>query len=69
MPMQSYLDILIQKSATANVPLKKAFVHAGVRDSTYYRAIHGRNLRHETANRVEQSIEKLSTLQKRNSNS
>jgi hypothetical protein len=67
--MKSYLQILKEKSAAADVSLKKAFIHSGVRDSTYYRAIHGNNLRHETANRVEQSIEKLHSLQERDKRS
>ncbi len=64
--MLTYMDTLIKKSTDANVNLKKAFVYAGVPDSTFYRAKLGSELRHSTANRVEQAIEKLSALQKRN---
>jgi len=64
--MITYMDTLIAKSTDANVKLKQAFVHAGVPDSTFYRAKHGAELRHDTANKVEKAIEELSTLQKRN---
>ena len=56
------MKILEKKSADANVYLKKAFVSAGVRDSTYYRAKHGKDLRYETAQKVEKEIERLSKL-------
>ena len=67
--MLSYMETLKQMSANENVILKKAFVHAGVRDSTYYRAKQGRDLRHSTALLVEASIGKLSALQKRRASS
>jgi len=67
--MLSYMDTLKEMSASSNVSLKKAFVHAGVRDSTYYRAKQGRDLRHSTALLVEASIGKLSALQERRASS
>jgi len=39
---------------------------AGVSDSTYYRAMHGRDLKYLTAYKVVGAIEKLSALQERN---
>jgi len=60
------MDTLREQSASAKVDLKKAFVYAGVPDSTFYRAKMGRNLRYSTACKVEKAIEKLSALQERN---
>lgn len=62
------MTILENKSADKKVNLKEAFLSAGVRDSTYYRAKMGKELRYQTALKVQQQIEKLSTLQKRNTN-
>lgn len=64
--MLTYMNTLIEKSNEANVNLKRAFVYAGVPDSTFYRAKMGTDLRHSTAVKVEKAIEKLSALQKRN---
>tara|TARA_R110000787_G_scaffold2956_2_gene11337 strand:- start:5762 stop:5953 length:192 start_codon:yes stop_codon:yes gene_type:complete len=59
------MDTLIEKSVYAKVKLKEAFVYAGVMDSTFYRAKMGKDLRYETAMKVERAIEELSTLQER----
>jgi len=63
--MLSYMTILENKSADKKVNLKEAFLSAGVRDSTYYRAKMGKDLRYHTALKVQHQIEKLSALQKR----
>lgn len=60
------MTILENKSVDKKVNLKQAFLSAGVRDSTYYRAKMGKELRYQTALKVQTEIEKLSTLQKRN---
>lgn len=62
------MTILENKSVDKKVNLKQAFLSAGVRDSTYYRAKMGKELRYQTALKVQEQIEKLSTLQKRNTN-
>lgn len=50
--MQSYYTTLFNLAASKHVSLKQAFIKAGVRDSTYYRAEQGRELRYETAKKV-----------------
>ena len=59
------MTILKNISVDTNVDLKQAFVSAGITDSTYYRAKMGKDLRYNTALKVQQQIEKLSALQKR----
>ena len=63
--MLTYMDQLIEQSTHASVRLKDAFACAGVPDSTFYRAKMGKDLRHQTASKVSEAIEKLSTLQSR----
>jgi predicted transcriptional regulator len=63
--MFSYFHILLLQSAQAKVNLKDAFLLAGISDSTYYRAMHGRDLKYLTAYKVVGAIEKLSALQER----
>jgi hypothetical protein len=51
--INSYLIQLIEQAAHANVNLKDAFIHAGVADSTFYRAQSGSyDLSHSTAAKV-----------------
>ena len=59
------MTILKNISVDTNVDLKQAFVSAGITDSTYYRANMGKDLRYNTALKVQHQIEKLSALQKR----
>jgi len=63
--MLSYMNQLIEQSAHAGINLKDAFACAGVPDSTFYRAKMGKDLRHQTASKVSEAIEKLSSLQGR----
>jgi len=43
------------------LPLKRAFMLAGVPDSTFYRALHGQDLRLDTARKVAAAIEQWDT--------
>ena len=63
--MLTYMDQLIEQSTHASVRLKDAFACAGVPESTFYRARMGKDLRYETASKVSEAIEKLSSLQSR----
>lgn len=56
--INGYLEQLEMQAAAAQLPLKRAFMLAGVPDSTFYRAINGQNLRLDTAQRVAGAIEK-----------
>lgn len=57
------MTILKEYADEHNIGLKKAFVYAGVRDSTYYRAMSGKDLRHDTALKVSKALEKLAAKQ------
>lgn len=62
--MKSYLTTLKEKADECGLTLLKAFKAADIPTSTYYRTIQGRTeLRHETAARVMEAIEKLHALQ------
>jgi predicted transcriptional regulator len=61
--MKSYMTILTESCEAHNISLKRAFIYAGVRDSTFYRAKNGRDLRFDTAVKVAKAIEKLSAQQ------
>lgn len=62
--MKSYLTILKDRAEECGISLLKAFKEAEIPTSTYYRTINGdTELRHETAARVMQAIEKLYSLQ------
>ena len=50
--MKSYMTTLRNRARRHRIPLKDAFLKAGVQDSTYYRANQGRELRYETAKLV-----------------
>jgi predicted transcriptional regulator len=50
--MKSYMTTLKNRAKRHRIPLKDAFLEAGVRDSTYYRAKQGKELRYETAKLV-----------------
>lgn len=56
--MENYYKTLSDLATSKGVNLKQAFIKAGVRDSTYYRAKQGRDLRYETAKQVFEIIEK-----------
>jgi predicted transcriptional regulator len=62
--MKSYLNILKDRAEECGLSLLKSFKEADIPTSTYYRTINGdTELRHETAARVMQAIEKLHALQ------
>lgn len=62
--MKSYLQLIQDRAEACNVPLLRAFKSAEIPTSTYYRTINGATeLRHETATKVMESIEKLYALQ------
>ena len=62
--MKSYLNILKDRAEECGLSLLKSFKEADVPTSTYYRTINGdTELRHETAARVMQAIEKIHALQ------
>ena len=50
--MKSYMTTLKNRAKRHRISLKDAFLEAGVRDSTYYRANQGKELRYETAKLV-----------------
>jgi predicted transcriptional regulator len=62
--MKSYLETLQSRADECGLTLLKAFKAADIPTSTYYRTKKGETeLRHETAKRVMQAIEKLHALQ------
>ena len=62
--MKSYLTILTERATECGLSLLKAFKAADIPTSTYYRTVNGdTELRHETAARVMEAIEKLHALQ------
>lgn len=58
MQIQSYIDQLEDLAMAADLPLKRAFMLAGVPDSTFYRVLHGQDLRLDTAQKIAGAIEK-----------
>tara|TARA_S200002703_G_scaffold22651_1_gene19355 strand:- start:249 stop:470 length:222 start_codon:yes stop_codon:yes gene_type:complete len=62
--MKSYMTTLINRARRHGISLKDAFLEAGVRDSTYYRAKQGKELRYETAKLVFDYITNASKKQK-----
>lgn len=62
--MKSYLELISEAAESIGISLLKAFKAAEIPTSTYYRTIHGETeLRHDTARRVMEAIEKLHALQ------
>jgi predicted transcriptional regulator len=62
--MKSYLTILVEQAQDMGLPLLQAFKEADIPTSTYYRAVNGvTELRHQTAVKVMNAIEKLYALQ------
>lgn len=58
--IQSYIDQLETLALAVELPLKRAFMLAGVPDSTFYRVLHGQDLRLDTAQKIARAIEKWS---------
>lgn len=58
--LQSYIDQLEELALAVELPLKRAFMLAGVPDSTFYRVLHGQDLRLDTAQKIAEAIEKWS---------
>lgn len=56
--IQSYIDQLETLAIAVELPLKRAFMLAGVPDSTFYRVLHGQDLRLDTALKIARAIEK-----------
>jgi predicted transcriptional regulator len=62
--MKSYLQTIKDRADECGLSLLKAFKAAEIPTSTYYRTVNGETeLRHETAKRVMETIEKLHALQ------
>lgn len=59
--LHSYIDQLEELALRVELPLKRAFMLAGVPDSTFYRALHGQDLRLDTARKVAAAIEQWDT--------
>tara|TARA_B100001059_G_C17822279_1_gene579060 strand:- start:914 stop:1123 length:210 start_codon:yes stop_codon:yes gene_type:complete len=64
--MEKYIEILQTHADFKEVELRSAFLDAGVPTSTFYRSKQGKELRHRTALKVLESIDKLSAFQKTN---
>ena len=62
MQIHSYIDQLEELSLEVGLPLKRAFILAGVPDSTFYRVMHGQDLRLDTAQKIALAIEKWSPV-------
>jgi len=56
MGMTPYIVSLIKLSTENQVPILEAFKLSGVPTSTYYRAVKGAELKHQTAEKVEDAI-------------
>ena len=62
--MKSYLTILTEQAQSVGLPLLQAFKGADIPTSTYYSAVNGvTELRHDTAVKVMNAIEKFHALQ------
>ena len=62
--MKSYLQIIKEQAAEANVPLLKAFSRANIPTSTYYRTINEETeVRYNTALRVSYAIDQVQAIQ------
>lgn len=59
LPIQSYAAQLEALSLRHAVPLKRAYLMAGVPDSTFYRGKHGTGLRYVTAAKIARAVERL----------
>ncbi|ADD94375.1 hypothetical protein [uncultured phage MedDCM-OCT-S05-C113] len=59
MGMTPYIVSLIKLSTENQVPILEAFKLSGVPTSTYYRAVKGAELKHQTAEKVEDAIYSL----------
>jgi predicted transcriptional regulator len=59
--LHSYIDQLEELALKVELPLKRAFMLAGVPDSTFYRALHGQDLRLDTAQKIAAAIEQWDT--------
>tara|TARA_R110001592_G_scaffold311489_2_gene586356 strand:- start:155 stop:379 length:225 start_codon:yes stop_codon:yes gene_type:complete len=59
MGMTPYIVSLIELSSSSQVSILDAFKLSGVPTSTYYRAVKGAELRHQTAEKVEDAIYSL----------
>ena len=57
--MTPYIVSLIKLSTENQVPILEAFKLSGVPTSTYYRAVKGAELKHTTAEKVEDAIYSL----------
>ncbi len=57
--MTPYIVSLIKLSTENQVPILEAFKLSGVPTSTYYRAVKGAELKHQTAEKVEDAIYSL----------
>ena len=64
--MESYIVNLIKISRKVNISLLKAWKYSGVDMSTYYRAINGAEVKHSTAQKVEDAIYSLQKASKSN---
>ena len=64
--MKSYIVKIIKLSRKVNISLLKAWKHSGVDLSTYYRAINGAEVKHSTAQKVEDAIYSLQKASKSN---
>lgn len=56
MQIKSYLEQL-REQVESQEKLKEAFARAGVPDSTFYRVLHGQDLRLATATKVARSLQ------------
>ena len=62
--MKSYLQTIQERAEAVGLSLLQAFKSADIPTSTYYRTVNGATeLRHETAVRVMEAIEKFHALQ------
>jgi predicted transcriptional regulator len=57
MHMTHYFEQLRQLAQRNQFELKDAFIKAGIPDSTYYRALHGQDIRYATALKVARVIQ------------
>lgn len=60
MTIRSYFDQLEAEAARKGVPLKEAFVLAGLNTSAYYRAKNGTSMNLATAEKVMQALARQS---------
>jgi len=65
--LEDYWTIIqrFHKMTRLRIPLHRVFIKAGIPTSTYYRTVHGTELKYKTALKVFNEIDRLAKLQEK----